>query len=176
MCAKQLDFRVVAQNGGKAGIASVDGIPDELWMRFVKNANEIMPEKGSDAWAALLSEVIANVGGGGETHTLIMTDIPLDAVDGLDAVAKQVSETADSLIALLYRYASEDALHLVSIQNQSKEPVRALVMLGIPATSWAAWSDIARKAQQTPEGLFGLLMQVAGTGGITITANESKNE
>lgn len=172
MSGKRIDFDIRANGGRGAGTASLDGIPDDLWQRFTERANEIMPEKAPDAWAAVLSEVVASVGGGGQTHTLIMTDIPLDAVEALDGIAGEVQEKSDSLIAQMYRYAQAGALHLVRMHDDQRQPAHLLMLYGIPQRHWDAWVKIASAVDETPESMFGLLLQLAEQGAVTTTRTQ----
>ena len=165
MSAKQVDLRISAAGGHGSGTATVDGIPADLWARFVERATETMPEKGADAWASVLSEVVASMGGGGSTHTLIMTDIPNSAADALDAIAAEVDESPDGLIAQLYRYADAGALHLVRMHDDLKQqPSHLVVLYGVPQRHWDAWAKLAAMVDETPESLFGLLVQLAEQG------------
>lgn len=173
MSAKQVDLRISAAGGHGPGTATVDGIPADLWARFVERATEIMPEKGADAWASVLSEVVASTGGGGSTHTLIMTDIPNSAADALDAVAAEVDESPDGLIAQLYRYADAGALHLVRMHDDLKQPSHLVVLYGVPQRHWDAWAKLAAMVDETPESLFGLLVQLAEQG--KVKANKETN-
>ena len=170
MCAsKTISFSFVATGGKGKGSATVDGIPDDLWARFVERAAEIMPERGNDAWAAVLSEVIANVGGGGQTHTLILTDIPMAAVDALNETAASVEETADSLVAKMYLFASGNALHVVKMIDEQRQPSHLMMLYGIPQRHWDAWTKLAAMAKETPESMFGLLLQLVENGNAVIT-------
>lgn len=172
MCAKQVDLWIKGSGGRSAGTASLDGIPDDLWGRFVERANEIMPEKAPDAWASMLSEVVASVGGGGKTHTLILTDIPLDAVQALDGLASEVDESADGLVAQLYRYAQGDSLHLVRVRDEQHQPSHLLYLYGIPQRHWDAWGKFAETVDQTPESMFGLLLQLVEQGSVVTTRTQ----
>lgn len=174
MSAKQVDLRISAAGGHGPGTATVDGIPADLWARFVERATEIMPEKGADAWASVLSEVVASMGGGGSTHTLIMTDIPNSAADALDAVAAEVDESPDGLIAQLYRYADAGALHLVRMHDDLKQqPSHLVVLYGVPQRHWDAWAKLAAMVDETPESLFGLLLQLIEQGQVKVTRTEN---
>ncbi len=174
MCAKrQLDFVVRADAGAAGNVATVDGIPADLWQRFMERANESMPEKAPDAWASVLSEVVASVGGGGQTHTLIMTDIPLDAAGALDELAAEVDESADGLVAQLYRYAQAGALHLVRMHDEQRQPSHVLMLCDIPERHWLAWGAFAKIVDQTPESLFGLLLQLIEQGQVKVTRTEN---
>lgn len=166
MSVKQLDF--VVRGDDTSTLATVDGIPTDLWERFVAEAQIIMPEKGRDAWAAVLSEVIANIGGGGKTHTLIMTDIPLEAVEAFDDLAAQIDETPDGLVAQMYRYALARSLHLVKFVDDPG-PGHVLMLYNIPHNTWEAWGAFAAQADQTAESMFGTLLQVTAQGGMKVT-------
>ncbi len=169
MSGKQLDFRIQSADGAKT--ATVEGIPADLWQRFTERANEIMPEKAPSGWASVLAEVIADIGGGGQTHTLIMTDIPAEAVVALDELAADVDMSADGLIAQLYRYAQGDSLHLVRMLDGG-DPSHLLMLYGIPQRHWDAWRTFSRSVDQTPESMFGLLLQLVEQGAATVTRNE----
>lgn len=171
MSGKQVDFEIKAA-GGKIGTASLSGIPDDLWARFVDYANEVMPEKAPDAWASVLSEVVASMGGGGTSHTLIMTDIPLDAADALEGVAAEVDETSDGLIAQMYRYAQAGAFHVVRMHDEQKQASHLVMLHGIPVRHWEAWAKLAAVVDQTPESLFGLLLQMAEKGEVKVDKTE----
>lgn len=172
MCAsKTISFSFVASGGKGKGSATVDGIPADLWERFVERAAEIMPERGENAWAAVLSEVIANIGGGGNTHTLILTDIPVEAVNALNETATSVDETADSLIAKLYLFAQGNSLHIVKMLDNQRQPAHLMMLYGIPQRHWDAWAKLATVAQETPESMFGLLLQLVESGNAVITKN-----
>lgn len=176
MCAnKQIDFLIKATGATGAGVATVDGIPADLWMRFVERAAEIMPERKGDAWAAVLSEVIANIGGGGNTHTLILTDIPLDAVKALEEVATDVGESADSLVAKLYMFAQGKSLHIVKMIDEQRQPAHLMMLYGIPKRHWEAWEQLAQIADETAESMFGRLLQLVEEGKAQVTKNDTAN-
>lgn len=164
MSKRDLDFEFTATDDQAGGKALLSGIPAPLWTRFVSRAQGLMPEKGAAAWSAILAEVIASVGGGGQTYTLILTDIPNAAREALDATTQAVASSSERMIAQFYQHAEAGRLHLLRIQELDAQPTRMLLVSGIPQVAWDAWAQVAEKVDEQPETLFGMLLQAAANG------------
>lgn len=122
---------------------SIDGIPESLWKQFWERSQELMPEKGENAWSAVLCEAIASICDG-STHTFIMTDIPADAKRAFDETCKEANSREDQVIAQAYKAAMLGKLHLLKIRDPEQEDnTHTMIVIGLPDKAWQGWEKIA---------------------------------
>lgn len=151
----------------------IDNIPESLWASFVERAKEAMPEKGDRAWAAFLCEAIASIVDG-KTRTFIMTDIPNDAEKKHRDVCEEANTTPDRLFANTLLAAQAGRFHLVNF-NTPGDGAHYLTIANIPAQAWAGWTAIAAQAGKTPQQFFGIVLEAAYNGGLTLDTDSKSS-
>lgn len=165
-----LDLIIGAGNDGPKW--HIDNIPDQLWRAFVERAKAAMPEKGDRAWAAFLCEAIASIVDG-TTRTFIMTDIPAEAEQAHRDVCNQAGTTPDRLFASALLAAQEQRYHLV-VFNVPPGDTHQLTIANIPAAAWDGWTKIAAQAGKTPQQFFGVVLEAAYHGDLTLDTDRSE--
>lgn len=152
-------YTTTAKEGDQYKIAD---IPPKLWAQFVKRAQEVLPERGEDAWSAFLCDAITSVVDG-DSHTFIMTDIPIDAKQALDEACQAAHCRADQVIGQIYRSAQLGKVHILNITDREQtDETHTMVVVGLPDKSWQGWDTIGKQANVETGYLLGMLLEMAG--------------
>ena len=164
MAKVQLDL--ITGSGGKGDHWHIDGIPNRLWDEFREKAKDVMPEKGDSAWSSILCEAMASVCDG-DSHTFIMTDIPIEARQNFDAACEHAECRSDEVIGHIWKAAQDKTVHIIRFSGVDEDvPPHALTIIGLPDSAWQAWANIASQYDQSAETLVGALFQAAANGGL----------
>lgn len=138
----------------------ISGIPDKLWEIFTRHAKEIMPEKGNNAWASLLTEMIQSHIEG-NWYSFIMTEIPLEARDALAKVCNDAGLSSDALIGLLFKRAMDENLHVMNmVRTEDPEAERkTMVITGIDSKDWNNVGKTCQQAELTIDEIFRIIFR-----------------
>lgn len=149
-------------NEGPDG-ATVNGIPESVWERFVENAKAHFPDQGDDAWAAYLSEAIFAASGGNENVTFFMTDVPKKNAEALDRTLKQVKFSWDAFHAYLLKAAIEPG----AIRVISFDPDNFLGTVIITGLIPSAFNQLEQSTNVPVEALLAAVFNAAAFGQVT---------
>lgn len=160
-------YTTTAKEGDQYKIAD---IPPRLWAQFIKRAQEVLPERGEDAWSAFLCDAITSVVDG-DSHTFIMTDIPVDAKQALDEACAGAHCRADQVIGQIYRSAQLGKIHILNITDaEQTDETHTMVIVGLPDKSWQGWDRIGQQANVETGYLLGMLLEAAGNDNLQFNA------
>src|SRR5258706_187379 len=127
------EIKVVINEGPDSD--TLEGIPPEIWASFKERAKKNFKDRGDDAWAFFLSEVILAVGGGtDEVASYFMTDVPLANARALEDIFEQANLKWDLFHAYLLTVALKDK-HLRIINFTGKD-FGTFIATGIPLTAF----------------------------------------
>ena len=159
-------------NDGPEG-GSIEGIPEDVWARFMERAKKQFPKEGQNAWSACLSEVIFSIAGGSrETITTFMTDIPVENHDTLEKLLQQTGFTWDKFHAYLLNAAMQPGSVRVINFPDKPEKFGTVIITGIRPH---VFPNIQAQTGMSVENLMAAIVNAADSGKIGLTGDIPKN-
>lgn len=124
----------------------VADLPVGLMDEFAAVAAEMYPDT-KEPWMHFLLDTIASVCNM-DSAVFQMTDIPVAAIDGLEAAAKQCQYTRYSLFSVLLQAAAKNNLVLGRLHTEKSGPGDSvsIIITGIPVDTWEALNDVSQTA------------------------------
>jgi hypothetical protein len=151
---------------------TIEDIPAEFWANFKERCKVNFPDRGDDAWAYFISEVILAVGGGTEAVTsYFMTDVPRANAEALEDTLAQANLKWDMFHAYLLHIATKPR-HLRVINFNGNEQ-GTFIATGVPMKAFDA---IEKASGAGVEDFMAALFTAANEGQITLSGNMPKRE
>jgi hypothetical protein len=149
---------------------SIEGVPEEIWEKFKERTKINFPNRGDDAWAFFISEVILAVGGGtNEVASYFMTDVPLKNAKALEDIFAQANLKWDLFHAYLLTVAVRDKhLRIINFTGEDRQEFGTFIATGIPMKALA---QIEQVSGASVEDFMAALFLAASEGTITLTGN-----
>src|SRR5260221_4382663 len=152
---------------------TIDDIPSDIWSNFKERAKKNFPDRGDDAWAYFLSEVILAVGGGtNEVVSYFMTDVPIANARALEDALAQANLKWDIFHAYLLTVAVKRAnLRIINFSSPERQEFGTFIATGIPLNSFA---QIEKVSGGSFEDFMAALFLASSEGIITLTGEMPK--
>lgn len=155
MSRVSLDLRVVDENGAEIAAASLDDLPGDVWQQYAKNAQEMMPERGPKAWAAMVVSHVRNIARRGK-RAFILSDIDEAAADAVGELFARMNISFTGAMARLFASGETGKLHIINFTRRDKDDrgpgeMHFLIVTGFE-DAW--WADLDKAAQKTPSVVY----------------------
>lgn len=174
--------RIVDRDGKEWTISN---IPAKLMAEFNDRAGEMYPNKEAP-WMHLILDTISSVCDVDKV-TYQLTDIPADMMEQFDAKLAECEYSRYSVLSEMLQAAGKGNFVVGRLNTAQSAPgdSLALVIMGVPVTSWESYQKIAEEAQErsggklfadrppTAMGLQLIMLQMAGDAGFTFTWDEA---
>lgn len=161
---------------------SISNLPTGLMDQFIATAAEIYPNT-ENPWMHFLLDTIASACDM-DRAVFQMTDIPHEAIEGLEDVAKQCDYNRYSLFSVILQAAQANNLVLGRLHTDQSAPGESIsvIITGIPTASWQSLEEQAAKAatmfgERKPSaiGILMLLFEFAKNTGFVIEHKAENN-
>lgn len=157
---------MVTTDRNKDPLFEITDIPPQIWERFRENAEKMMPERKDKAWASAIMEFVGRVAGNKATY--VMTDIPVECADGLEAAAREANLTTDALLKEMWESAARNRIHIINFTNSNapKDTRHTLIFTNLMDEAVKAWATFGAQTGVPFAHIMGRLMEAAANGAL----------